>query len=433
LSLIIEDLMRAEQLKLFSSPVETCTKENLQEELRSFSDFGRHTLETVVEVTVADGSTIVMPAFMNEFWTARQRDAHSLHEVSYRACFKAQLPAFFISRLTKPGDSVYDPFMGRGTTVLEAALHGRRPLGCDINPLSMVMIKPRLSPPSLTSVEERLKSINLGAFEDYPEKLLVFYHPVTLREICALKNYFMQRDHEGGLDGVDDWIRMVALNRLTGHSPGFFSVYTMPPNQAVSLESQRRINERRHQVPPRRDVVKLIITKTESLLRDVERLRPAQHLSPLILTADAAHTPEITDQAVHLVVTSPPFLDIVDYALDNWLRCWFIGMDAQEVPMSIFRKLGEWELKMTGVFCELRRLLVPGGYVAFEVGEVRKGTIRLEEAVIRAALNAALEPVLLIINSQKFTKTAQCWGVDNNAGGTNTNRIVLLRRPGNRH
>ena len=36
---------------------------------------------------------------------------------------------------------------------------------------------------------------------------------------------------------------MIALNRLTGHSPGFFSVYTLPPNQAVSVKAQKRINQ----------------------------------------------------------------------------------------------------------------------------------------------------------------------------------------------
>ena len=53
--------------------------------------------------------------------TARQRQASSLQEISYRACFKPQLPRFFIERLTQPGEVVYDPFMGRGTTVVEAA------------------------------------------------------------------------------------------------------------------------------------------------------------------------------------------------------------------------------------------------------------------------------------------------------------------------
>ena len=59
--------------------------------------------------------------FVNAFWTAGQRRGHSLHEVSYRACFKSQLPGFFIKRLTAPGDRVYDPFSGRGTTAVEAA------------------------------------------------------------------------------------------------------------------------------------------------------------------------------------------------------------------------------------------------------------------------------------------------------------------------
>lgn len=66
-----------------------------------------------------------IPYFINEFWTAEQRQSHSIHEVSYRACFKAQLPEFFISALTKPGDTVFDPFMGRGTTPVQAALMGR--------------------------------------------------------------------------------------------------------------------------------------------------------------------------------------------------------------------------------------------------------------------------------------------------------------------
>jgi hypothetical protein len=41
---------------------------------------------------------------------------------------------------------------------------------------------------------------------------------------------------------------------------------------------------------------------------------------------------------------------------------------------------------------------------------------------------AGLEPLLVLINDQQFTKTANCWGVDNMAKGTNTNRIVLFRR-----
>ena len=301
----------------------------------------------------------------------------------------------------------------------------------DINPLSCVMVSPRLAPPRLRDVEDRLASIDLAAHSEPPQDLPAFYHSETLGEICALRNYLLMKRADGTLDSVDAWIQAVALNRLTGHSPGFFSVYTMPPNQAVSVEVQRKINEKRGQVPPRRDVRRLILRKTKSLLKSCDpevmaRLRGAQRAA-LLFAGDAEQTPEIADEAVQLIVTSPPFLDVVDYASDNWLRCWFIGIDAQEVPVSVMRGLPDWQRKMTRVFTELRRILTVGGVIAFEVGEVRGGKVRLEETALVAGLEAGLEPVLVLINSQQFTKTANCWGVTNNIKGTNTNRVVLLR------
>ena len=83
---------------------------------------------------------------------------------------------------------------------------------------------------------------------------------------------------------------------------------------------------------------------------------------------------------------------------------------------------------MACVFRELHRILKRGGYVAFEVGEVRCGTVLLEELVVPAAARAGLSPLMVIVNAQIFTKTANCWGVDNLRKGTNTNRIVLMTK-----
>ncbi|MBI2814866.1 MAG: site-specific DNA-methyltransferase [Opitutae bacterium] len=106
--------------------------DSLLHELTAFREFGQ---TTVCEEISGLGHNTV-PVFVNEFWTSKQRAAHPLHEVSYRACFKPQLPRFFIERLTQPGDLVYDPFMGRGTTLVEGALLGRHIAGCDVNPLN---------------------------------------------------------------------------------------------------------------------------------------------------------------------------------------------------------------------------------------------------------------------------------------------------------
>jgi hypothetical protein len=396
-------------------------------QVRTFQWNGRSTAASTTMIEAADGRRIEVPTFVNEFWTSRQRAAHSLHEISYRACFKPQLPRFFIDRLTAPGDVVYDPFAGRGTTPLEAALAGRVPIANDINPLSAILLAPRLRPPSAEAVRERLNSLDLSRPQDVPEDLLTFYHADTLHELCALREYFIRRQAAGLLDAVDAWIRMVAVNRLTGHSSGFFSVYTLPPNQATSVTAQCRINTRRGQVPPRRDVRAILLKKTRSLLRD-GAIAPALAGPPCILTCPAHDTPAIEDESVALVVTSPPFLNVVNYKGDNWLRCWFCGIDPNDVRLTNLQDVGAWQARMVQVFDELHRVLKPGGHVAFEVGEVRKGEVQLEDAVLPAGIAAGLQPVLVLINTQRFTKTANVWGVANNRLGTNTNRIVVFAK-----
>jgi len=124
------------------------------ENIAAFDQFGQQTRRET-----NDG----IPYFFNEYWTSAQRQSHALHEVSYRACFKAELPAFFIDRLSNPGDAVLDPFMGRGTTLLEAALRGRRVFGNDINPLSAILARPRLRAIDVSVVSEALKTVDWTA------------------------------------------------------------------------------------------------------------------------------------------------------------------------------------------------------------------------------------------------------------------------------
>lgn len=370
-----------------------------------------------------------------ELWTSRQRQGNSLHEISYRACFKPQLPHFFITRLTKPGDRVLDPFSGRGTTVIEAALLGRRVAANDINPLSEILARPRIAPPRLDAVRNRLSEIDFKAetvIDPKDPDLTPFYHPETERQLRALRQYLCERRQTGREDCIDRWIRMVATNRLTGHSPGFFSVYTLPPNQATTPERQREINLRRNQTPPPRDVAEIIMKKSAQLLSGLSEAQRA-HMADLaedavFMTGRAQQLHAISDAGIQLTVTSPPFLDVVQYAEDNWLRCWFNGIDVQEVAanMSVSRSLAVWSEEMAATLRELFRVTCRGGHVAFEVGEVRNGQIRLDEAIAPLGEEAGFEVKAVLINQQRFTKTSNIWGVDNNRKGTNTNRIVLF-------
>ena len=75
------------------------------------------------------------------------------------AMFPPQLPHYFISKFTKPGDVVLDPFSGRGTTAVQAMSQNRIGIGNDLNVLAYVLTKGKLANPSLEEVLERLNTL----------------------------------------------------------------------------------------------------------------------------------------------------------------------------------------------------------------------------------------------------------------------------------
>ncbi len=309
-----------------------------------------------------------IPYEVDEFWTSKQRQGNRIHEISYRACFKSELPTYFIERFSRPGDIVYDPFMGRGTTPIEANILNRIPYGNDLSPLSKIFTEPRIKPPLLSEIDDRLNKIELKNSKNLENQwLLPFYHQDTLLQIESLRRYFKQKKQENALDDSDQWIQMTAINRLSGHSSGFFSVRSMPPNQAVTVERQKIINQRNNTIPIPKDIKSIIYKKSKILLKDA----PSKAKNYLLLSNKSHLTHQIPNEVVSLTVTSPPFLDLVDYNKDNWLRNWFI--DTQEPDVTILKNLKDWIDFTYLTLKELCRITKNDGYIAYEVGEVRNG------------------------------------------------------------
>ena len=99
--------------------------------------------------------------------------SHNFH--AFPAKFPPQLPRLFIEHLTRPGDVVLDPMQGSGTTTLEAALNGRKALGFDIDPLSLLITKVKTTPLDPVSVLTTSKEIlrRAAALYDQRSKALI--------------------------------------------------------------------------------------------------------------------------------------------------------------------------------------------------------------------------------------------------------------------
>lgn len=370
-----------------------------------------------------------------EFWTARQRQMHSIHyAVSYRASFKPELPNFFIHRYcSDPGkDLVLDPFGGRGTTILEANILGISGYSNDVNPLSERIARPKCRPVALEDIKKHLDRIDFNAdvdISDYGD-FLPFYHIDTYREILALKDYLKENRSD-----ADCFIEMIALSRLHGHSRGFFSVYSFP-QISVPSAAQARINEQRNQTPDYRPIKPLIYRKTAQVLKDFPReeiIRLNEVAQRNIFTCeDSRDMASIPTNCIALIVTSPPFLNKADYIQDNRLEFWFLGIDPEPLKQKVVQTvdLNEWTEFMKDSISEMYRVLRPGGVAVIEVGEVRhKGhTINLDEIIVELGRKAGFSVVEVLINLQQFTKLANCFNVDNMSKGTNTNRLAVLRK-----
>lgn len=353
-------------------------------------------------------------------WDLKQRQGPALHRIcAYQASFPPQLPAFFLDRYPA-AKTVLDPFCGRGTTLLEASLRGKVAHGCDLFPVARALSKVKLRCPPREEVLEQIDAFDLAESDapPIPDELAPFYHPETWIQLWNLRESI-----------PDAAVTALALGRMHGHSPGFFSAFTF---NVVSLPSHRvrALNEKHGTVPEPRDVKAILRKAAERFIPELgHNGRGAVH------AADARNIP-LADGSVDLVITSPPFLDIVDYEGVNWLRSWFIEPNPcfrtiDRAPPTVLADVDEYVTFLAEVLEELRRLLAPAGTIVFEVGPIKRKHA-LIDLVEDAGWRAGLGIVEVLENSfaaseGKSTPKISRAMYDGAETTTTSNQCVVLR------
>lgn len=252
---------------------------------------------------------------------------HPLHSICpYFAMFPEKFVEEQLLAFTRPGDLVFDPFSGRGTTVFESALMGRRAIGSDINPVAACISKAKCAAPDAGKVHARISSLRRAHSRSRAKRVApngffeACFHPDTLDALL-----FLRRKLDWQNDEVDCFIAAVTLGVLHGesHRTKLCLSNRMPRTISTKPDYSVRWWASRGLVAPPRDVFAVLDEATEFRLRlgaprDMAEVRHGDSRQAGKLFAEHRN-------AVSLVVTSPPYLDTTDYSEDQWLRLWFLG------------------------------------------------------------------------------------------------------------
>lgn len=353
--------------------------------------------------------------------------------------FPAQLAHTMIAWLSQPGDRVYDPFAGRGTVALEAALLGREAFSSDANPLAWVLstaktVVPRRSTllARVTRLEAsfRQRTVDTSAV---PPEISMLYSPGTLAQLVFLKAE-LNRDNPTDCFLIATILGMLHANHGKDGATRGFSI-SMPNTFAMAPGYVERYIRDHGLTRPEVDVFEMLRKRIEKLDLPTE-----QRASGRAWLQDATATPPewLRQQPARLVVTSPPYLQVIRYGKYNWVRLWFLGEDWRRVDSQLMASASmdgyvEFMKKVCG---QLNEVVTPDGYLCFVIGDVRRPTSEDEGASINLA-SAVWERVakplgwhlhgIIADELPEGQKVSRIW--KNNSGrATKVDRLLVMSR-----
>lgn len=369
----------------------------------------------------------------------RQFDSwHSM--CSYLGAFPPSLADYFVRYFSNEKDLVFDPFAGRGTTALEARINNRKALSTDLNPIALALNEAKNY--NLTQEEILIRIESLQKKYDYalyqPEAIAqsddihLIFHPRTLAQLCYLRRKLLSSENP-----VDKFLIGITLGILHGGerangSSGYASI-DMPNTFSMSPEYVRRFVQTNQLNRFYRDIFELLVEKTERLYKKHKVLGQ----TGLVLAADAKNLSTIEalkpfHKKVGLILTSPPYLGIVNYAKQNWIRSWFMNKDPNLVSEQLDDDLNldEWISFAKAFIQQLKVFLKKEGIAVFVIGDVAKSKTSVvplaREFCLMVKENKYFKNVWCFTDTiTDADKTTKIWG-DTKGTATARDRIVIL-------
>ncbi len=243
----------------------------------------------------------------------------------YYTMFPLSFPFEALST-AEAGDWVFDPFCGRGTTILAARLRGLPSVGIDSNPVAGAITAAKLARVRAHEVvslaRKILEDAQPGPVAATPQGEFWerCYAPKTLRELCRIRNYLLEQC----TTRVEVALRGVMLGILHGPrnkgEPTYLSnqmprSYSTKPGPAVRYWGRHRLK------PIEIDVLNAVRRRARFSFREI----PASTLGKVVTGDSRVFDFSQLAPRYSWVITSPPYYGMRTYFPDHWLRNWFVG------------------------------------------------------------------------------------------------------------
>ncbi|MCC3161130.1 MAG: site-specific DNA-methyltransferase [Mollicutes bacterium PWAP] len=308
-----------------------------------------------------------------------------MHSIaSYLAMFAPALPEYFINLYSKKGDLVMDPFSGRGTTGLRSREMKRDFVGSDLNPYSLVLSRSKFDQYKKNDLLKRINELEVNyknweienRFISRPimySEMKIYYHVKTLKKIIFIRETLGRGWRN--VDNIDNAILAFSMGIMHGptRNDGSSMYFSLDMSNTISMSPEYvRKYAIEHNLPLKEvnvfeKIKDRINSKYDEILEDEFNYNLKEHDSTLQNDA-------VQGNSVDLVVTSPPYLSIVNYTNSNWLKLWLLGYERKnlkrDIKLSDSLKFDEYIVFITSLLNSLENKVKIGGKVCLIVGDV---------------------------------------------------------------
>lgn len=287
-----------------------------------------------------------------------------LHQLApYIGKLKPVIARQLLRQFTASGDLVLDCFSGSGTIPLEALLLGRRVLAFDTNPYAVTLTRAKLeAPASLEAANQHLTQRLAAAQarpryadEEVPEWVRKFFHPETLQNALQFADECLEKD--------DQFLLGCLLSILHHQRPGFLSY---PSSHLVPYLRDRKFPRSEYpEMYAERKLAPRLAAKLRRTYRDDHTINRAGALQVgHVGVADLR-----LDCEVDAIVTSPPYMNALDYVRDNRLRMWFLDRRTADYSPEPTEKQDQFDAITAAFARNALKYLRTGGHCVLIVGE----------------------------------------------------------------